>query len=123
MVIRKYSVGYPDNEQQKVQFVKLLGSTYMYIYIHIPHKNIIFWCGRSNFIHNIHACSQEALLARDYLRYEERVMQFAFFTHLFLRPLYLHSQHFSWRPEKRGEATIHSRHSAVLFNAHISVQL
>jgi len=42
MVIRKYSVGYPDNEQQKVQFVKLLGSTYMYIYIHIPHKNIIF---------------------------------------------------------------------------------
>ena len=26
MVIRKYSVGHPDNAQQKVQFVKLLGS-------------------------------------------------------------------------------------------------
>lgn len=28
MVIRKYSVGHPDNVQQKVQFVKLLGSTH-----------------------------------------------------------------------------------------------
>jgi hypothetical protein len=28
MVIRKYSVGHLDNAQQKVQFVKLLGSTH-----------------------------------------------------------------------------------------------
>lgn len=77
MVIRKYSVGHPDNAQQKVQFVKLY--TYR---------------GISYFDANQHVSPQDGLLALDYLHYEERLMQFAFFTHLFLHPLYLDCQHF-----------------------------
>ena len=34
MVIRKYSVGHPDNAQQKVQFVKLLGSANTHTHTH-----------------------------------------------------------------------------------------
>ena len=34
MVIRKYSGGYPDNAQQKVQFVKLLGSANTHTHTH-----------------------------------------------------------------------------------------
>lgn len=34
MVIRKYSVGHPDNAQQKVQFVKLLGSANTHTHAH-----------------------------------------------------------------------------------------
>jgi len=34
MVIRKYSVGHLDNAQQKVQFVKLLGSANTHTHTH-----------------------------------------------------------------------------------------
>jgi len=118
MVIRKYSVGHPDNAQQKVQFVKLLGSanTHKHTHTHThTQRNIIFWRGRSNFINNVYSYPQEALLARDYLHYEERLMQFAFFTHLFLHPLCWDWQHtFIWRPTTR-EAPTQIQHFAVAF--------
>ena len=92
MVIRKYSVGHPDNAQQKVQFVKLLGK-HTHRHTHIEEYHILMRT-KQFYTHNVHGYPQEGLLALDYLHYEERLMQFAFFTHLFLHPLYLDYQHF-----------------------------
>jgi len=44
MVIRKYSVGHPDNAQQKVQFVKLLGSANTQTHTHThSHRGISYF--------------------------------------------------------------------------------
>lgn len=55
MVIRKYSVGHPDNVQQKVQFVKLLGSTHRHTQTH-SHTQEYHILTRTKQFYTQHTC-------------------------------------------------------------------